>query len=113
MEGAFFWFNEEIETFKHFEDMVAILDMFIESPLCMDYTVVHIKVEVSLPDFFFKFIIYHCLEGAGGIRQPKEHDGWFEETITGFEGGLPLVAFFDTDVVVAPTDIKFCIPFLP
>jgi len=47
------------------------------------------------------------LEGGGGVGQSKEHDSWFEQSCRGFEGGLPFVAFFDSDVVVPPSYVEF------
>ncbi len=42
-----------------------------------------------------------------GVCQSKEHDCWFKQAFTGFEGGLPLVAFLNMHIVISPPHIKF------
>jgi hypothetical protein len=46
------------------------------------------------------------LECGGQIGEPKEYNAGFEKTLVGDEGYLPFIAFFNPDVVVAPTNIK-------
>ena len=36
----------------------------------------------------------------------EEHDSGFKESFVSDEGGLPLVAVFDVDIVVPPVNIK-------
>src|SRR6266404_5115677 len=35
------------------------------------------------------------------------NNSWFEQSYWGFEGGLPLVSFFDSDIVVPPSYVEF------
>jgi len=47
------------------------------------------------------------LEGTGHVALSKEHYQWFEEPEGRFEGCFPLIAFFDADIMVSPSDVKF------
>jgi len=53
------------------------------------------------------------LEGGWGVGQTKEHDLQFEESFGGFEGCLPFVTFFDSDVVVFPSYVELSEEALP
>jgi hypothetical protein len=69
--------------------------------------VVHIDFQPTLCDLFSEDVIYHCLKGCRGVGESKEHDYWFEEPFTHFEGCFPFVSLFDLDIVVAPLYVKF------
>ena len=51
-------------------------------------------------------MIHHGLECCWGIGESEIHYEGFKEAIFGFEGRFVFVPFFDTDVVVPPSDIK-------
>ncbi|KIJ57656.1 hypothetical protein HYDPIDRAFT_104008, partial [Hydnomerulius pinastri MD-312] len=51
-------------------------------------------------------VVHHRLERRRGIGKAEEHDRWLEEPAVGPKGGLPLVSFFDTDVVVSPAYVQ-------
>ena len=44
---------------------------------------------------------------GGGIAEPKEHDGGFEESHGGNESGFPLIFLSDVNVVISPTNVEF------
>jgi hypothetical protein len=46
------------------------------------------------------------LEGCRQVCQAKEHDFELKQTLVGNEGSLPFIASPDTDIVVAPANIK-------
>jgi hypothetical protein len=58
-------------------------------------------------DDISEFLIHHSLECRWGISKSEEHDQRFEKPIFGFEGCFVLVSFFDADVVISLSDIKF------
>ena len=43
---------------------------------------------------------------GGGVSHAKEHDSGFIESLVGNEGGLPLVAVLDSDIVIPPLYVK-------
>ena len=43
---------------------------------------------------------------GGGIGHAEEHDSGFIESSVGDEGGFPLVAFLDSNIVISPAYIK-------
>ena len=69
--------------------------------------VIHIDAEPSLGNFVLKDVVHHRLKCSGGVRQAEEHYCWFEQSLTCFEGGLPLIALFDPDVVISPSYVEF------
>ena len=72
-----------------------------------DKEVVHIDNEPSFSDHVSERVIYEPLEHSGGVAETKEHDRWFEESLVGDEGCLPLVTILDTDIIVSPSNIEF------
>ena len=68
--------------------------------------IVHIDLEPSLGNHVSKDMIHERLKGRRGITETKEHYGGFEETKRGDECCFPLVFLLDTNVVIAPSDIK-------
>ena len=46
------------------------------------------------------------MEGGERIGHAEEHDGGFIKSSVGDEGGFPLVAFLDSDIVISPSYIK-------
>ena len=71
-----------------------------------DKEVTHIDDEPSFCDHISEGVVHEPLKCCWGIGESKEHHGWFEEAFMCDEGGLPLVAIFDVNVVVSPADVK-------
>ncbi len=55
-----------------------------------------------------EYSIHHHLEGGWGVSESKEHDCRFKESFRGQERCFRFIAWFDTYVVVPPSDVKFC-----
>ena len=72
-----------------------------------DEEVVHINDKPSFRNHVSEGIVHELLECCGRVGEPKEHYCWFEEAFVCDEGGLPLVAVFDANIVIAPADVKF------
>ncbi len=53
-------------------------------------------------------VIHHSLERTGQICQAEEHDQWFKQAIFGLKCSLFLITSFDSDIIVAPANIKLC-----
>jgi hypothetical protein len=51
------------------------------------------------------------LEGSWGVAHAKKHDLWFKKSPSGFEGSFSLVTIMNSDVVIAPSNIKFAKEF--
>src|ERR1700748_1456910 len=75
---------------------------------CEDEDVIHVYCHSP---FFYKLpkqFIHHCLEGGWAVTKAEEHDQWFEKSSIGSKSCLPFISFPYTDIVVAPSYIKFC-----
>ena len=72
-----------------------------------DEKIVHINNEPPFHNHVLEGVIHESLERCGGVGESKERYCWFKEAFVRDKGGLPLVAVFDVDVVIAPADIKF------
>ena len=68
--------------------------------------VVHVYNKPSFSDHVLERVVHESLECSWGVGKPKEHNSWFKESFVGNESSFPLVAVFDMDVVVAPSDIE-------
>ena len=69
--------------------------------------VIHVNNEPSFGDHVLEGVIHESLECGWRVGKPEEHDHWFKKAFMGNEGGLPLMAIFDMDIVIAPVDVKF------
>src|SRR6266702_3594557 len=54
-------------------------------------------------------IVHHSLECCWGVSEAKVHDCGFKEPIACFEGHFVFISFMNTDIIVPPLDIKFCV----
>ena len=71
-----------------------------------DEKIVHINDEPSFCNHVSEGIVHEPLERCGGVSEFKEHHGWFKESFVDDEGGFPLVAVFDADIVVTLVEVK-------
>ena len=69
--------------------------------------VVHVDDEPSFSNHFTERLVHEALEGGGRVGESKEHDSGFEQPLMVDKGCLPLMAVFDSHVVVSPTNVKF------
>ena len=88
------------------EDLIDDLAVLFESGRKYG-DVVQVDCDLALDDEISKDGVHEGLECSRGVRQAKEHDQWFEKTLVGGKGSLPLISFFDSDIVVAPTNVEF------
>jgi hypothetical protein len=77
------------------------------SSLGVDGNIIHVYREPSLGHLFTEDGIHHHLECHRGVSETKKHHGGFEESLWGKEGGLPLIPWLNSDVIVPPADIEF------
>ena len=73
----------------------------------VDQQVVHIYYQPALYDIISKEIIHEGLECGQGVAHSEEYNIEFEQPKWWGEGGLLVVLWFDEDIVVSPTYIKF------
>src|SRR6266702_3666439 len=76
--------------------------------------VVHVNSDCGPERFVFKNDItidevHHRLESRWGVGETEIHHGRFKKPVSGFEGCLVFVPFADTDVIVSPSYIEFCV----
>ena len=74
--------------------------------LMMEVKVIHVNFEPSFCDHVCEDMIHEGLKSWWSVAKTKEHDGGFIEAKGGDERCLPLILFFDANVVVTPTDIE-------
>ena len=72
----------------------------------VDEEVVHVNDKPSFCNHIPERVRHELLKSGGGVGHAKEHDGGFVESSVGDEGGFPLVAFFDSDIVISPSFVK-------
>ena len=72
----------------------------------VDKEVVHVDDEPSFCNHIPEGVGHELLEGGERIGHAEEHDGGFIKSSVGDEGGFPLVAFLDSDIVISPSYIK-------
>ena len=71
-----------------------------------DKGVVHINDEPSLGDHVSEGVVHKSLEGCRRVGKSEEHYCWFKEALVHDEGGFPLVAVLDANIVIPPANVK-------
>jgi hypothetical protein len=105
LEFTFLGSKVKIVFFKTPKNFMDNLLMFIESS-APNEDVIQIDCDFAFSNQICEDGIHQCLEHGRQVDKPKEHDARFEKTLIGDEGCFPFIAFFDSDAVVAPTNIK-------
>src|SRR5260221_243028 len=77
----------------------------------VDEDVVHVANGFIAIDKGAEDVVHHCLEGGQQVAQSKEHDEQLKESSVHGEGCLPLIPFFQSDIVEAPTEVQGSEPF--
>ena len=106
VERAFRDFKRKTMFSKTCEDATGTLMVQFEVVFGVYPQIVHIDLEPSLGDHVGKDVVHERLKCRRGVAEAKEHYGGFIESERGDECCLPLVFLPDTDVVIAPSDIK-------
>ena len=88
------------------ENSSCVLMMEVKVILGMFAKVIHVNFEPSFCDHVCEDMIHEGLNSWWSVAKTKEHDGGFIEAKGGDERCLPLILFFDANVVVTPTDIE-------
>src|SRR6266436_879067 len=73
--------------------------------------VIHIADSLIVVNEGVEDVIHHGLEGGRQVAQSEEHDEWLKESSVCGEGCLPLISFFEMDVVEAPAEVQGGEPF--
>ena len=55
-----------------------------------------------------KETVHHLLKYGRRVTETKEHNSRFKESKLCLEYYFPLITFLDSDIIVAPINIKFC-----
>ena len=71
-----------------------------------DKEIVHIDNEPAFSNHVSEQVIHEPLEYNGRVTKAEEHDCGFKESFVCDKDHFPLMAVFDTDVVVSSTNIK-------
>ena len=71
-----------------------------------DKEVVHINDEPFLGDHVSEGVVHESLEGCRRVGKSEEHYRRFKEAFVRDEGGLPLVAILDANIVIPPANVK-------
>ena len=82
--------------------------MECEVSLGVNAQVIHINFQPALSDHVSEDMVHKGLECRRCIAKPEEHHCWFKKSQGGDKGDFPLVFFTNVDVVIAPSDVKFC-----
>ena len=69
--------------------------------------VIHVDDKPSIPDVVGEIEIHKCLECRWGATESKKHHRWFEQPQRHNESSLPLITFFDSNVVIPPLYVEF------
>ena len=106
VEYAFFRFKEEVVVAKYlqyFFDDLCVVFMIVGE----DEYVVHVNCNMSLCNKVAENVIHKRLECGRRIGESEKHNGGFEKSFVGAEGGFPFVSFFNSNVIVSPTYVHF------
>ena len=92
--------TEDVED-SHYNFVVLFPGLAAE-----DEDVVHIDGHYSFINEFLEDVIHRRLKCGGTVHEPEEHDQRFEKASVHLKNGLPLISFFDLNVVVSPVNVQ-------
>src|SRR5260221_5224492 len=101
-EFAFLWSEEQLVGMEGLEYLSSDPPMVCEGGR-VDEDVVHVANGFIAIDKGAEDVVHHHLEGGWRVAQSKEHDKQLEESSVCGEGNLPLISFFQSYIVKAPT----------
>ena len=104
--NTLFHFKIEAVLTEDVEDLHYNSVVLLPSLAAKYEDVVHVDGRYSLIDQFFENVVHHRLECGETVREAEEHDQRFEKASVCLKGGLPLVSFFDTNIVVSPVNVQ-------
>ena len=90
---------------EHTQDSGHYLSMMFDC-VGIHQDAVHVDHHITLIDEVLKDVVHHHLEGGWTIDEAEEHDEGFEEASIHLKGGFPLVALFDSYIVISPMYIQ-------
>ena len=99
IEVTFLQFEGEEKFLHALENLEGAKSMYFRV-VREDEEIIHVDNEPSFGNHISEGVIHKPLEGGWGVAQSKEHDSWLEEPFMSNEDRLPLVAFFDANIVV-------------
>jgi len=73
--------------------------------LQVDQNVIKVNTYHSFHDEVLEYVIHHRLEGSWAIGGSEEHHQGLKQPSVGSKCSLPLIAFSDMNIVVAPSNI--------
>ena len=71
-----------------------------------DGKIVHVDNKPPFSDIVCEVEIHKCLEHRRRSTKSKKHHHWFKQSKRRDESRLPLVTFFDSNVVISPLYVK-------
>ena len=104
-EFAFFEFQMKVKFSHALQDTLCTF-LMEGSVGGVDEKIVHIDNEPSFGNHVAEGVIHESLKGSGGVGEAEEHYSGFEEPFVGDESCFPLVAIFDSYIVVSPSNVK-------
>src|SRR6266481_5611594 len=95
---AFLWSEEQLVGAEGLEYLSNDPLMVCEGGR-VDEDVVHVENSFIVIDKGAEDVVHHCLEGGWQVAQSNEHDERLKESSVCGEGHLPLIPFFQLDIV--------------
>ena len=92
-----------MQDFQHPLNQLPMLFLGV----CENQDVVQVYNDVPLINQVLQNVVHECLEGGKGVGEAEEHDGWLVHASVGPESSLPLISFFDSNIIVPPLNIIF------
>ena len=73
--------------------------------LRVDQDVIEVDTHPSFHDEVSEYVIHHRLEGGWAIGKSEKHHQGLKQPSVSLKCYLPLIAFLDLNIVVAPSNI--------
>ena len=68
--------------------------------------IIHVNDKPSFPDIVSKVKVHKRLERWWRAAKSEKHHCWFKQSKRCDESSLPLVTFFDSNIVISSSDVK-------
>ena len=118
MEDAFFGFEIQVMVGCKLQNVSDGCHVSVHRSASGYSNIIHVDTDCSTKEFMLSYegcenVVHHGLESCGGVCEAEKHDEGFVKSVACFERCFVLVAFFDTYVVVSPSNVQFSVDVCP
>jgi len=97
----------ELAFTKLIHDYARDVTVFLQRR-CINEYIIHVYRNDAVSYNVSENLVHHSLKSGRAVHQTEVHYQQLEQALIGAECRLPLIAFMNANIVVAPANVKLC-----